>query len=118
MQVKYGFNQNQDVQNRVKVSNSLRRFVIAPRVTRVSAVNPIPSQQYDAKTLPYKMARRRLASTGPSAVDKYPIMPPTKQSPAPVGSTTCSRGKAGATNSLFRAERMAPCSPFLIMTYL
>lgn len=49
---------------------------------------------------------------------RYPINPPAKVSPAPVGSKTSSNGSAGAKNTSPSLNSKAPCSPFLITTYL
>lgn len=44
--------------------------------------------------------------------------PPAKVSPAPVGSKTSSNNKAGIANTFPSSKRSAPCSPFLMITYL
>ena len=48
---------------------------------------------------------------------KYPIKPPAKVSPAPVGSKTSSKGNAGAKKTSPSPNNKAPCSPFLIIRY-
>ena len=57
------------------------------------------------------------ASIEPPVFARYPTIAPTNESPAPVGSSTFSSGNAGATNSPFFEDRIAPCSPFFTITY-
>ena len=49
---------------------------------------------------------------------RYPIKPPANVSPAPVGSTTFSKGIAGLKNVFPSSNIIAPCSPFFITTVL
>lgn len=47
---------------------------------------------------------------------RYPIIPPAKVSPAPVGSMTFSAGYAGRAAIPSLWTMIAPCSPFLTTT--
>ena len=61
-----------------------------------------------ATTVPKARARLIVAAENVPCVERYPIIPPAKLSPAPVGSTTFSVGNAGRTNSpRSRAEQAA-----------
>ena len=57
------------------------------------------------------MALRIVSSEVSSTDAMYPIMPPAKLSPAPVGSVTCVSGYAGALKKDDSVTLIAPCSP-------
>ena len=63
------------------------------------------------------IARFILSKEISSVLAKYPMNPPANVSPAPVGSNTSSRGKAGAKKTLSSLNNNAPCSPFLMIKY-
>src|SRR5207253_3668295 len=64
------------------------------------------------------MARRNDASLRSLLPARYPMKPPAKLSPAPVGSCGSSSGKAGRQNTPRLSTIIAPYSPRLITRML
>ena len=66
------------------------------------------STEYEASTEPRIIAVRMSAGAVPPARASQPMNPPANESPAPVGSTTVSIGKAGAANTPALVEQQRP----------
>src|ERR1017187_2053069 len=76
--------------------NSATRRSISALLISSRRVTENPSTTNEPMAEPWIIARRRLASPGSLVRARYPMNPPAKESPAPVGSNTDSRGYAGA----------------------
>ena len=79
-----------------------------------SPSSPKSSTASEARALPAMAARLSTSSVVPRADARYPMNPPAKVSPAPVGSLTVSRGMPGAAKKPSSRVISTPCSPRLI----
>src|SRR5690606_6615419 len=105
------------ISNFESFTNSFNRSAISALVSCCKRSVPNFSTQKDAKAEANMSALFIASKLTEFNLDKYPIKPPAKESPAPVGSNTSARGSAGAENTCPSPNNNAPCSPFLIMRY-
>ena len=104
--------------NWAKSTNSIIRLYISSWLRFISRSVPNFSTQNEAIADPLITALFMFSNEISSVLARYPINPPAKVSPAPVGSNTYSSGNAGAKKTWCSSlNNKAPCSPFLIIRY-
>ena len=98
----------------MNLENSSKRSSISLYLRFLNLLIPKSSTANEAIVLPTIVAVFSVSELITPCFAIYPVNPPANESPAPVGSTTFSTGKAGAEKILLLEKSLAPNSPNFI----